>query len=170
MSTITVRKHDWRGAFRYAWQGEVLRRDADLLLLLAAWQGPGEPRVGEIRFETGDRFLEYYYLQHPYAVWQIEQPDGALKGWYCNVGTPPLERDGVLSFDDLLLDVLVYPDGRYLVLDEDEFAVAQMEGLQEDRVALARAGLAALIGMITRGEAPFPFAPGTAQAIADRGT
>lgn len=165
MSTVTVRKHDWRGAFRYAWQGEVLRREADLLLLQAIWQGPGEPRIGTIRFEAGDRFLEYYYPGRPYAVWQIERPDGALKGWYCNVGTPPLEGDAVLSFDDLLLDVLVYPDGRYAVLDEDEFAAALAAGLPADRGALARAGLAALIGMIARGEAPFSFAPGAARAI-----
>jgi uncharacterized protein len=169
MSTITVRKHDWRGIFRYAWHGEVIQRTDDLLLLQAIWQGPGEPRVGSIRFEAGDRFLEYYYPGRPYAIWQIARPDGTLKGWYCNVSTPPVERDGVLRFDDLLLDVLVYPDGSYTVLDEDDFAAARAEGLPEDRVALTHAGLAALVGMIERGETPFPFASGTARAIQDRG-
>ena len=167
MTTVFVRKHDWRGAFRYAWRGEVSRRTDRMLLLQAIWQGPGEPLVGTIRFEAGDRFLEYYYPGRPYAIWQIERPDGALKGWYCNVSTPPVERDGILRFDDLLLDVLVYPDGRYTVLDEDEFAAAHAEGMPEDRVALARAGLAALVGMIERGEAPFPFASGTARALHD---
>jgi hypothetical protein len=29
--------------------------------------------------------------------------------------------DATLAYDDLALDLLVYPDGRQLVLDEDEF-------------------------------------------------
>ena len=44
-----------------------------------------------------------------------------LRGWYCNVGKPALLDGDCLSYVDLALDLLVFPDGRQVVLDEDEF-------------------------------------------------
>jgi predicted RNA-binding protein associated with RNAse of E/G family len=147
---------NWQGQFRYAWHGEVLERTSDHLVLRASWEGPGEPRVGEIRFVRGDRFLEYYYLGLGYAIWQIERPDGALKGWYCNIETPLVEEGpGVLSFRDLLLDVLVYPDGRYAILDRDEFERAQLQGLPSEDVRLAEEALAGVLARVNAKDHPF---------------
>jgi predicted RNA-binding protein associated with RNAse of E/G family len=158
MSAITVRKYDWRGRFRYAWEGKVATRTADHLIIEATWRGPGEPEVGEIRFVNGDRFVEHYYPGRGYAIWQIEQPDGSLKGWYCNVSTPVEEHDDTLSFRDLLLDLLVYPDGRMVELDRDEFEAAQGEGLDPGEAAAAEAALAELREMAHSGASPFRFA------------
>jgi hypothetical protein len=156
-NTITVRKHNWRGEFRYAWSGELLVREPEHLVLLAIWKGPGEPRVGEIAFLAGDRFVEHYYPGRGYAIWQVEQPDGAIKGWYCNISTPIEWQDEVLSFRDLLLDLLVYPDGSSSVLDRDEFVEAQREGLVGNDVALAEAALAELVRMVEAQADPFRF-------------
>lgn len=166
MATITVRKHTWQGLFRYAWQGEVLHaHDGDVLLLHATWDGPGEPHVGELRFVPGDRFLEYYYLRRPYALWEVRTAAGALKGWYCNINTLPVIEADTLRFDDLLLDVIVYPDGRYQMLDRDEFQAAVAAGLPEDRAALAESALSEVLGMLHAGAAPFTFAPGVARPV-----
>jgi len=154
---VTVRKHDWHGRFRYAWQGLLLERTPDYLVLDAVWQGPGEPRVGAVQFNLGDRFLEYYYPERPYAIWQVERPDGGVKGWYCNIGSPLREDGDTLSFDDLLLDVLVYPDGRYEVLDEDEYATARTEGLPDLQIQQATTGLAAVLAQIEACTPPFAF-------------
>jgi len=35
--------------------------------------------------------------------------------------------DDIITYEDLALDLLVYPDGRQLVLDEDEFAKLQID-------------------------------------------
>ncbi|HWE62992.1 MAG TPA: DUF402 domain-containing protein [Chloroflexota bacterium] len=168
MTTLTVRKHDWRGKFRYAWQGELVVDEPPALVIVAPWQGPGEPTVGEIRFALGDRFTEYYYLDQPYAIWQIAQLDGTVKGWYCNVGTLPALQDQVLSFNDLILDVLVYPDGRFMVLDRDEFVEAQAAGLPREQALLAERGLAGIIELLQRGAPPFPFDTGRAREIRSR--
>jgi protein associated with RNAse G/E len=158
MNTVTVRKHDWRGRFRYAWEGEIVTRTADHLIIEAIWQGPGEPEVGEIRFMRGDRFIEHYYPGRGYAIWRIEQPDGLVKGWYCNISTPVEEHDGTLSFRDLLLDLLIYPDGRMVELDRDEFEVAQAEGLDAAEARAAEAALAEVREMARIGAPPFRFA------------
>jgi len=165
VATITVRKHTWEGLFRYAWQGEVLARDGDLLLIQATWNGPGEPHVGEIRFVAGDRFLEYYYLQHPYAIWEVRTATDVRKGWYCNINSLPAIDEDTLRFDDLLLDVIGYPDGRYTVLDRDEFEAARVAGLPEDRAALAESALAEVLALIRAGAAPFTFARGTSVLV-----
>lgn len=166
MSAIVVRKHTWRGVFRYAWHGELAERRPECLVIAAVWNGPGEPAVGELRFVPGDRFLEYYYPGRGYAIWQVEEPDGTVKGWYCNISTPLIEKEESLSFDDLLLDILVYPDGRYAVLDRDEFEAARAEGLPDEQAALAEEALAELLVLIQAAAPPFSFAPGTARAVA----
>ena len=45
-----------------------------------------------------------------------------IKGWYCNITRPARFGPGRVTAEDLALDVFVYPDGRTLVLDEEEFA------------------------------------------------
>ena len=165
MTTVTVRKYNWRGAFRYAWQGEVLARDPDRIVIDATWRGPGEPAVGEITFAMGDHFVEYYYPGRAFAIWQVQRPDGTVKGWYCNISTPLVEQDDILRFNDLLLDVVAYPDGRYMVLDRDEFEAAHVAGLPEDQAALAEKALADLQMLMRTGAPPFPFAPGQAYCI-----
>ncbi|HVA90982.1 MAG TPA: DUF402 domain-containing protein [Chloroflexota bacterium] len=157
MSVVTVRKHDWRGSFRYAWSGWMVDRTADHLMIEAIWDGPGEPRVGEITFTRGDRFLEYYYPGRGYAIWQIARPDGSLKGWYCNISTPVEQSGDTLSFRDLLLDLLVYPDGRLSVLDRDEFEAARREGLDPGEAVMAQAALAEVLAIAEAGGAPFRF-------------
>jgi predicted RNA-binding protein associated with RNAse of E/G family len=153
---VTIRKLNWQGQFKYSWRGEVLERTADHLVLGAMWEGPGEPQVGEVRFVQGDRFLEHYYVDRAYAVWQVERPDGAVKAWYCNIETPLQEEEpGVLAFRDLLLDVLVYPDGRYAILDRDEFEQARQQGLQSEDVRLAEEALAGVLAHLHAKDPPF---------------
>jgi hypothetical protein len=157
VSGVAVHKHTWRGEFRYAWHADVVAREPGHLVLEAIWNGPGEPAVGEIRFRRGDRFVEHYFPGRGYAIWQVEQPDGTIKGWYCNFSTPVVERDGVLSFEDLLLDLLVYPDGRYTVLDRDEFIAARREGLPDAWAALAERALSDVLAMVHAAAPPFAF-------------
>ena len=154
---MIVRKLSWRGEFRYSWRGEALQWSPEHVILLAIWRGPGEPAVGEIAFTMGDRFLEHYYPGRGYAIWQIERADGDLKGWYCNISTPIVERDGVLSFEDLLLDVVVYPDGRHAILDRDEFETARLQGLSDERCRLAEEALDEVLAAIHAVAPPFAF-------------
>jgi predicted RNA-binding protein associated with RNAse of E/G family len=155
--TVTIRKYDWRGSFRYSWQGDVLQHDAEQIVVEAIWRGPGEPRVGEITFVQGDRFLEYYYFSRCYAIWRVAQADGRLKGWYCNIAEPVEEQAGDLVFTDLLLDVLVYPDGRYEILDRDEFTRACAEGLSPAQSARAETAVSQILERIRTGAPPFAF-------------
>jgi predicted RNA-binding protein associated with RNAse of E/G family len=161
MSTaITVHKRNWRGEKVYSWQGEVTSSEDGHVVLRAVWKGPGTVRVSdEVVFDAGDVFYEHYYDGKPYGLWQVLTPDeSSLKCWYCNVSTPA-EIDGEsITFRDLLLDVLLLPDGTARVLDCDDLDRARSEGLDPALVALAEDAVQEVLDMIAAGRAPFDAA------------
>ncbi|MEK6256203.1 MAG: DUF402 domain-containing protein [Chloroflexota bacterium] len=127
MTSITVIKYDHTGVEKMRYPGKVLTRENSRLDIEAKFQGE-DIDVHDIAFRVGDRFLETYYTKRWYNIYEIyDRADDHLKGWYCNICHPAIIEDGQVSFRDLALDLLVYPDGRQLVLDEDEFKAANLE-------------------------------------------
>jgi predicted RNA-binding protein associated with RNAse of E/G family len=130
-----AREEVWR------YDGRILDRTADSIRLEAFFNGGSRPFHG-INLINGDRFIETYYFDRWYNIYEIhDRETDALKGWYCNVSYPAEFEDGQVSYVDLALDLLVYPDGRQLVLDEDEFAELT---LSITDVNMARSALAEL--------------------------
>jgi uncharacterized protein len=100
----------------------VLRCDAHGIVLRAQFN-VDLVELGFTTFRRGDEFVEFYYFDRWYNVFQISAPDGTLKGWYANVGLPAeLKAEaGELRYVDLELDVWTHPDGTFIVVDQDEF-------------------------------------------------
>jgi protein associated with RNAse G/E len=142
---ITVFKQDTHGEIKVRYTGEVVKRLPNGIVIVASWTQPVR-NLGYTQFEPGDRFVEYYYTDRWFNIFDIASMDGKRKGWYCNVAAPAVISDDTIRQVDLLLDVWVYPDGRTLILDEDEFAADTT--LSEDLRAKARRGLQSLLQMI----------------------
>jgi predicted RNA-binding protein associated with RNAse of E/G family len=86
----------------------------------------------------GDRFVETYYTDRWYNIFEIySRADGSLRGWYCNVSTPARLEGGMLTYHDLALDLLVFPDGRQIVLDEDEFSSLELPAADREQALSA---------------------------------
>ena len=61
----------------------------------------------------GDRFLELYPLSRWFNIFEIhDKDDDAIKAWYCNVTRPATIEGDSIAYEDLALDLLVYPDGK----------------------------------------------------------
>ncbi len=119
---IIVIKRNTSGEEIWRYHGQVLFRSDHAVLLAARFNRADLPFHG-ILFKEGDVFLEAYFDRRWYNIFEIhDRDDESLKGWYCNIAKPAVFGDGQLSFVDLALDLLVHPDGRQVVLDEDEFA------------------------------------------------
>jgi protein associated with RNAse G/E len=91
-----------------------------------------------------------------YNVFILRKPEGTE--WYCNVASPPLLDAGKdeVRFVDYDLDVYVYADKSYKVLDRDEFEEnARKMGYPEETRRMAEQGLQAIIRAIEEGRAPF---------------
>lgn len=83
-----------------------------------------------LRFVPGDQLYEYFSLVDPFNVFTIFSPDGTLRGWYANVTLPArLDPDTdpiTLYWQDLYIDLIGLPDGRYCVRDEDELEASHL--------------------------------------------
>ena len=74
-----------------------------------------------------------YYLNKGVKVSRFYTEDDILICWYCDIVSYEWkEEKTVLLSTDLLLDVLVYPDGSFKLLDMDELAEARSRSLISD--------------------------------------
>ncbi len=154
---VTVTKRDWRGRPVYAWAGEVWSRGRGQVVLRAVWAGPGTVDVAAgVRFAPGTVFYEYYDDARPYGLWQVFSPDESrLICWYCNISTPAEFGPGTITFRDLLLDVLVLPDGSRTVLDRDDLVRARTEGLDAALATLAEEATRDVLSLLDNAHPPF---------------
>ncbi len=138
VSRIKVQKKNPAGDVTYQYEGDLVRRDENTIVLEALFDRRDMP-FQDIVFKTGDRFVEFYYSDRWYNIFEIhDRDDGQIKGWYCNVGMPAVFEEGIVSYVDLALDLWVSSNGNQTVLDEDEFAQL---GLEEEVRAGAMLGL-----------------------------
>jgi len=119
---ITVLKRNPEGEVIWQYQGRLLRREPNAVVLEARFNRQDTPFMG-IVLKENDRFIETFYTDRWYNIFEIyDRDDGRMKGWYCNIGHPAVLESGTVSYVDLALDLWVSPDGHQTVLDEDEFA------------------------------------------------
>jgi predicted RNA-binding protein associated with RNAse of E/G family len=79
-----------------------------------------------------DHGYSCYYLKLGYKVSKFYRADNTLLYWYCDVVDYKFEEGGnVVIAEDLLVDVVVYPDGFVKVLDLEELAIAIEKGICE---------------------------------------
>lgn len=156
--SIRLRKLRPDGSEAFAWEGTLVRWDTEGVRLRALFNVPVRD-LGYVTLRAGDVFEELYYWHRWYNVFRISSPEGTLKGWYCNLGAPPVDEGaGVLSYVDLALDVWVRPDGSYVVLDEDELAAILADPALPDALrAGAAAGGADLLRLVESGRLPDLF-------------
>lgn len=139
---ITVVKYSPYGEEKIRYPAEVLERQGDERIVVEARFSPTEIQVGGLKLEVGDRFVESYSSKDWFNIYEVHGVrDDKLKGWYCNVSYPAEIGRDLVSYRDLALDLVVLPDGRQEVLDEDEFEALE---LAADVKATAREGLAEL--------------------------
>ena len=153
--SITVRVLKYDGAEHRHWQARVFRREGSLLVLEAEFEDDVTHHLlGEI--QRGTRTIEYYWLDRWYNVFQFLNDDGQTRLFYCNINLPPAFADGVLSYIDLDVDVLVRPDLSYEVLDLDEFELnAARYGYPSELKSKALAAVDELVAMIEPRQFPF---------------
>ena len=149
---ITVIKQSPRGEPKIQYQGEIIERLHDGVIIQAYWQQPAKD-LGYTRFEPGDSFMEYYYTDKWFNIFDIATASGRRKGWYCNVTEPALISNEFIKQIDLLLDVWVDPTGKTLILDEDEFEADTT--LNDEQRKGARQGLQHLLALIAERREPF---------------
>ncbi|MCC6147469.1 MAG: DUF402 domain-containing protein [Anaerolineaceae bacterium] len=138
---VLVIKKDQAGEETWRYSGTVLLRRENGVLLSARFNREDLLFHG-ILFAQDDLFIEAYFNDRWYNIFEIyDKRTNALKGWYCNIACPAEFSDGRIAYTDLALDLLVYPDGRQLVLDEDEFTALSLTPRAQQQALAALAEL-----------------------------
>lgn len=118
---ITITKLDTAGKPVLSYPGEVEYQDGEVIVARCTWTDTKPFELGPFSLEPGDIFVEHYYPREWFNIFEIHDKLSTLKGWYCNVTRPVTVSPDEIRWWDLALDLLILPDGRQILLDEEEF-------------------------------------------------
>jgi uncharacterized protein len=153
--SVTVRVLKYDRTEHRRWTATIAQKDDSMIVLDAAFEiDVKHDLLGDI--PSGTRTIEYYWFDRWYNIFRFLESDGSTRLYYCNLNTPPTIDDGILSYIDLDIDVLVRPDFSYQVLDREEFAAnAKRYGYPEQLKTEVNEALATLVSMIEARQFPF---------------
>jgi len=143
---------------------EAVEIAADRAVLL--YRLPGQGRVADLVLPAGTLTVAYYWLDRPYNVYHWMAPSGETLAYYFNLSGPVRIGPDGLEWDDLEVDVLVTPDGRVQILDEDAVPAAAAARLPEIARARERvlADWPAVVADVERASRALQPGPGAARA------
>ncbi|HEX6124035.1 MAG TPA: DUF402 domain-containing protein [Pyrinomonadaceae bacterium] len=146
MITVNSRKYD--GTIRRSWTCEIAEQSDSLLVLVGEFDDDVmHSHLGHIK--KGTLSYEYYWLDRWYNVFRFHEPSGSLRNFYCNLNMPPEFSGGILDYVDLDIDILVWPDYDYVLLDHEEYERnAKVFGYPAEVDAKVEAGLKELLELI----------------------
>jgi hypothetical protein len=140
------------GRTKIRYPARLLSDDGTRVVVRAPWAGDGTRDFGFVRFESGDVFTEYFWRDRWYAVKEVRDAGGGLKGWYCDIARPAVLAGGELVVEDLDLDLWRSADGTDVRrLDEDEFAASGLAERDPEAAARAVAALEELATLAREG-------------------
>ena len=95
-----------------------------------------------------------FFIDKGWKVSKIIDYSGKLMHWYCDIIDSVIDEEtNSYTYEDLLFDVVVYPDGRLQVLDCDEAAEAREKNLiSEEQLLKALKSMNTLLKYIYRGK------------------
>jgi len=97
-----------------------------------------------------------YFFAEPFNLLEFRDQNGSLLGHYSDIGEPVLQlTPNTFQMTDLYLDIWLFPDGRLLELDWDEFEDAlQRHVINPAQADLARATMQRLVQETAEGVYP----------------
>ena len=124
---------------------KILYLDDDLII--TSWTTL-KPRAD---FASG---ISAYYRKKGFKISRHYDASGNFTRWYCDIIIESEVTDG-LVFSDILIDVVIFPDGTVRVVDLDEAADALEQGLiTPDMLAQALRSTNMLLSYIHQGTFP----------------
>jgi len=97
-----------------------------------------------------------YFFAEPFNLLEFRNSQGLLLGYYSDIGEPLIQlSEANFQMTDLYLDIWVFPDGRLLELDWDEFEDAiQRQVITPSQAELARRAMQRLVEEAANGIYP----------------
>lgn len=139
--TITVLKLNLQKEVTWQYSGKISGVNKKEIVIEAYFDRE-DMNVQGLPLLKGDRFVETYYTDRWYNIFEIHARDNnMLRGWYCNISYPAEVEGSNLSYVDLALDLIVFPDGQQFVIDREEFNSLPLSDDDHKRALETLAGL-----------------------------
>lgn len=120
-----IKRHKNKPEQRYLC--DLLLRDQDHIVL--AYHASTAGRIADIDIAPGSTTIAHYWHSGGYVLWRMFAADLTLVGTLFHICKNTAIGEHSVSYDDLILDIWITPDGIARVLDEDELADAIKAGL-----------------------------------------
>ena len=145
---------------RVSVKSQLLKANTDTIVLAHAYS-PSKPVTysGEIVLDVGYWGIWFLFKNRSFDAGRVYRPDRTWMGYYVDILEPVRWRASnprtLEPITDLFLDLWIAPDGKYMILDEDEFEEAIKLGhLTSGQADHARSVLQELVKATERGEFP----------------
>lgn len=152
-SMVYIQSYKYNGSLHRTWsKGYVLKSEGTQTIVVTykTWVIESDGR----RWYTREPAICFFYEDRWYNVISMIRKSGIY--YYCNIATPSIYDGESIKNIDLDLDIKVYPDYHYDILDEDEFLDHQVAmSYDEDVIHIAEEATKELSQMIKRKEFPF---------------
>src|SRR5689334_7525097 len=102
---------------RHEFASDLLALETDEAVSL--YTLPRDGRLGDVALVAGTRCLGHFWTTRPYNVYHAVDAAGQTLVFYINLSDRTVITPEMIHWRDLIVDVLITPDGRCRVLDED---------------------------------------------------
>jgi predicted RNA-binding protein associated with RNAse of E/G family len=122
---LEIKRHKNKPEQRF--RCELLHRESGYAVLRYVAEKSG--LIAAMSIAPGSTTVAHYWQDRPYVAWRMFDLKKNLIGTLFHICTNVCIREDHLSYDDLLLDIWIMPDGKIRVLDEDELQACITTGL-----------------------------------------
>ncbi|MFE5318589.1 DUF402 domain-containing protein [Paenibacillus sp. NPDC056579] len=151
---LTIQSLKYGDRLHYEWNTRLLERTGEHLFVLSEAGRQLKHYTRGKTFTMNNWTIEFFSF-HSWFTVSAEVINGQIKQYYCNINQPAKANGDVVSFVDLDLD-LIYRNGEWKVVDEDEFALHSVQlGYPDELIRRAREELESLQRRIAAEQFPF---------------
>lgn len=154
---FTINSFKLDGKIHRSWKAEIIEKTEDLLIFRGIFEKEiKHSHLGVIR--PGTVSYEFYWKNRWYNIFRFHEPEGALRNYYCNINQPPAIENNRLNYVDLDVDVLVWTDLSFEILDLDEFEEnSKRFGYSNELREKVDGSLAEILRLIKNKDFPFDY-------------
>ena len=148
-----IHSYKHNGCIHRAWDEAVLLEIHDDYLIFGNERTKVTESDGRM-WRTKEPAILYFFKNSWFNIIGQYKKDGIY--YYCNIASPYIIEDGVIKYIDYDLDLRVFPDGSFKVLDRGEYKYhKQLMNYSDEIDYILKAELTNLINMVRAKELAF---------------
>lgn len=152
---VFVQSYKHNGSLHRTWSKAIVIEDNDDFIVAVTdhtWVVESDRR----RWLTKEPAICFFYKKKWFNVISMVRKAGIY--YYINIASPSLVDDEAIKNIDYDLDVKVFPDNEYIVLDRNEYDYhSNLMGYSQNLKNRIEESLEEIIGMVENKEKPFDF-------------